>query len=240
MYKYLLPLLLLLAGCEEVNLFIAADAGTDAIRVIYLSEEDVDELSRQAIQHYDQQYNISAQHTQLIRMLVDRDNIKVYDSDTVNAFAMGDGSIRIYRGLMDLMTDDEIRFVVGHEIGHVEKGHVLEKMRVAYATSAARKGLASLNNDVGQVARSIVGDFAVRLVNAQFSQQEEREADDYGLWYMQEHGYNASSAVTALEKIGGSDYTFLSSHPAPMERAERLRGKLYNPSSTLPDNGTLP
>ncbi|MEL7190517.1 MAG: M48 family metalloprotease, partial [Pseudomonadota bacterium] len=44
-------------------------------------------------------------------------DIKAYLVRDVNAFAMANGTIRIFAGLMDEFTDDEVRYVIGHEIG---------------------------------------------------------------------------------------------------------------------------
>ncbi|VEB54342.1 Putative metalloprotease yggG [Salmonella enterica subsp. enterica] len=42
-------------------------------------------------------------------------NYKVYETKDVNAFAMAnDGCIRVYSGLMDMMTDNEVEAVIGH------------------------------------------------------------------------------------------------------------------------------
>ena len=46
-------------------------------------------------------------------------NFKVYYVIDVNAFACADGSVRIFSSLMDIMTDDELLGVIGHEVGHV-------------------------------------------------------------------------------------------------------------------------
>ncbi len=51
-------------------------------------------------------------------------NYKVYMAKDVNAFAMANGCIRVYSGLMDMMTDNEVEAVLGHEMGHVALGHV--------------------------------------------------------------------------------------------------------------------
>ncbi len=77
----------------------------------------------------------------------------------------------------------------------------------------------------GEIARSALGAFAEKLINAQFSQQEEREADDYGVLYSANRGYDRRSAISALTKLAslGSDHSFLSSHPAPEARAKRLQ-----------------
>lgn len=140
---------------------------------------------------------------------------------------MGNGTIRVYSGLMDIIKDDELRFVLGHEMGHVAKEHVRKKMQLAYAGSALRKGVAAQNNIVGDLAASHIGGFVEKLINAQFSQKEEREADDYGLAFLKNHGHDPAAAVMALRKLAtlGADHTFLSSHPAPEARADRLDGK---------------
>ncbi len=54
-------------------------------------------------------------------------NYKVYMAKDVNAFAMANGCIRVYSGLMDMMTDNEVEAVIGHEMGHVALGHVKKR-----------------------------------------------------------------------------------------------------------------
>ncbi|MDE6037017.1 MAG: M48 family metalloprotease, partial [Duncaniella sp.] len=46
-------------------------------------------------------------------------NFKVYEVIDVNAFACPDGSVRVFSSLMDIMDDDELLGVIGHEIGHI-------------------------------------------------------------------------------------------------------------------------
>ncbi len=49
-------------------------------------------------------------------------NFKVYYVIDVNAFACADGSVRIFSSLMDIMTDDELLGVIGHEVGlHIHR-----------------------------------------------------------------------------------------------------------------------
>lgn len=137
---------------------------------------------------------------------------------------MADGTIRIYSGLMDMMDDGELRFVIGHEMGHVVRNHIRKKLQLAYAAGALRKGIASQANTVGAIAASQLGGFTEMLVNAQFSQQEEREADDYGAAFLERLGFERKPALTALRKLAalGNDHSFLASHPAPGARADRL------------------
>lgn len=242
--------LVLLVGCEDTDVGLVAEAGLDAIKAVTLSDEEVESLAVQAARHADMRNTLATPenpYNRRLRRLVGehleedgvRFNFKVYLTPQVNAFAMGDGTIRIYSGLMDMMNDGELRFVIGHEMGHVVKKHVLKKMRMAYASSAIRKGIASQNTIAGTIARSQLGGFAQLVINAQFSQQEEREADDYGLTFLQEKGYNPADAVAALRKLAslGKDHSFLSSHPAPEERAERLATRLASTRHLQGDHG---
>ena len=66
----------------------------------------------------------------------------------VNAFAMANGCIRVYSGLMDMMTDNEVEAVIGHEMGHVALGHVKKGMQVALGTtpSAPRRRLRAVSS----------------------------------------------------------------------------------------------
>lgn len=154
-------------------------------------------------------------------------NFKVYLTPEVNAFALADGSIRFYSGLMDMMTDDEIRYVIGHEIGHVQAGHSKKRMQVALGSQAARQAAASAGGTAGAIAGSNLGDLIVKVVRAQHSQANENEADDYALGFLSRHRWDRQAAVTALEKLdrlgGGGDSNWLSTHPSPRERAARMR-----------------
>jgi len=238
-----LPLLLVMLsamvqGCEDTDIGMATRAGLEAVKAVTLSDEDVMNLAREAALQSDRRNELAPpghpDARRLQRLLEesggvqDGHDIRVYLSPQVNAFAMADGTIRIYSGLMDMMHDDELLFVIGHEIGHVANDHIKEKIRLAYAGSALRKAIASQQNEAGAIARSLVGALAEDLLNAQFSQHEEREADDYGLDYLRQRGRAPGAAVTALRKLAtlGANHTFLSSHPAPEARAARLEERL--------------
>ena len=211
------------------------DAAADAFTAITLTDEDVNNLARRAAQASDSGQRVAPTRnpysTRLRGLVADystRDgksfNFKVYLTGEVNAFAMADGTVRVYSGLMDLMNDAELLFVIGHEMGHVIKDHSRRKVVLAYATSALRKGLASQGNQIGQIAGSVIGSFAEQLTHAQFSQHEERQADQYGAAFLQAEGHDVSPAVSALNKLAvlAKQHTFLSSHPDPEARARKL------------------
>lgn len=233
-------------SCEDTDVGIMTGAGIDAIKAVTLSDSEVVELAQQAADHVDSSNRIapvdSPYNLRLHKLVGDHleedgriFNYKVYLSPQVNAFAMADGTIRVNSALMDMLTNGELRFVIGHEMGHVVNKHIKKKMMMAYGGSALRKAIASQDNLAGEISRSILGSFAETLVNAQFSQQEEREADDYGLEFLIREEYDSQAAVSALRKLAtlGADHSFLSSHPAPERRAQRLENRL---SGKIPDS----
>lgn len=162
-------------------------------------------------------------------------NFRVYRTPQVNAFATADGSIRIYSGLMDCMSDDELMAVVGHEMGHIRNSDTLSAMRKAYLTSAARNALGATGGVIGSLSGSQWGSLAEKLAGSQFSQGQEYAADDFSFGFLQRNGYDPYAMASALEKIhrtsqrkdGQADaiLQLFSTHPDSFSRAARMRAK---------------
>ncbi|MDZ7582052.1 MAG: M48 family metalloprotease [Deltaproteobacteria bacterium] len=117
-------------GCGDTDVNLALQAASDAVSALTLDDEDVQRLLLQVAQQSDRKHEVAPpdnSHAKRLARLTDGHrkidghelDFKVYLSPTVNAFAIADGTIRIYSGLMDMMTDGELVFVIGHEIGHV-------------------------------------------------------------------------------------------------------------------------
>jgi metalloprotease len=232
----LIVLVFFCVGCEETDINLVTQAGIEAVRAVTLNDEEIKRLAMEVSKQSDLKHTVASPDNsyarRLQRLTTDYTqfdghefNFKVYLSQQVNAFAMADGSIRIYSGLMDIMDDKELLFVLGHEMGHVVEKHIKKKIMLAYASSAVRKAVASQQSAVGEIAKSAFGALAEDLLNAQFSQQEERAADDYGVMVLKNEEHGVQPAISALMKLValGNDHSFLSSHPAPESRAERLR-----------------
>lgn len=237
------------SACDNTDLMTATDAGMDAVKAITLSDSDVLAIASKSTEISDRKNRLAPPDNEysirLHRIINGKFkegdiafNYGVYISPEVNAFAMADGTIRVYSGLMDMLNDGELRFVIGHEMGHVTKRHIRKKIQLSYAASAVRKGIASQNNAAGEAARSVFGGLAESLMNAQFSQLEEKEADDYGLLFLKKKDFEPKYAVSALKKLGGlgKGHSFLSSHPDPDKRAERLQAQLEGRALSIEEN----
>jgi len=231
--------MLMLSGCESSGTDLAGllNAGQGVLTAASLSDADVKALGDRTIAGQDGQHQSAAANSVYARRLdrltagwrnVDGVSLdfKVYLKQEVNAFAVPNGAVRVYSGLMDLMDDDELRYVIAHEIGHVMLGHSKRAIQIAYTAAAARGvAAASGSNIAASLSSSQLGDLAEGLVNAQFSQKQENEADDFAVAFLRDRGLNAAAAVTALRKLenaSGNARSVFSSHPAPGDRAARL------------------
>lgn len=219
----------------------AVSAAGKGLKAATLSDAEVADVARQVSAAEDKRNKVAAAgSTQAARLdrlaagLKNEDglklNFKVYLNPEVNAFAMADGTVRVYSGLMEKMNDNELRFVLGHEIAHVKLGHSKKALQAAYAASAARDAVAASGNAaVAVLSQSALGDLAEKLIHAQFSQSQESEADAYAVRFMQKRQYDtqaASSALRKLQDLGGGENSMFSSHPAPGERAKQVESQL--------------
>ena len=157
-------------------------------------------------------------------------DIKAYLVRDVNAFAMGDGTVRIFAGLMDQFEDDEIRCVIGHEIGHVKLEHGQKRMKRALQQDAALSVASTASGDVRRLASSELGKLVQDVVYAQHSQGAETNSDDYALTFMQGNGYDVNACPSAMDKLAalgsGGGIAFLQTHPSAASRAKRMRKQL--------------
>lgn len=158
-------------------------------------------------------------------------NMKAYLADDVNAFAMGDGTVRVYSGLMDRFTDDEVRCVIGHEIGHVKLQHGQKRLKRALQQDAALSVAGTASGGVRRFTSSELGGLIQNVMSAQYSQGAETAADDYALTFMRAKGYPQQACPAAMDKLaalggGGGGIGLLKTHPDPAQRAKRMRGKI--------------
>ena len=217
-------------------------AASNAMTAMTLSDQDIIQLSQQTVTQLDAQNTIdngtyAKRLAGIMKGISEVEglklNYKVYRTQEVNAFACGDGSIRVYSGLMDIMDDAELMAIIGHECGHVVHQDSKKAMKAAYLAAAARNVVSATGGTVASISKSAIGDITETFVNSQFSQKQEFAADDYGYKFSTEHGYSPYSMSKALEKLvqlsGGAKAPLVqrmfSSHPDSAKRAQRMKEK---------------
>jgi len=165
---------------------------------------------------------------QKIVSVCDRQDIQysftVIESEQVNAFAAPGGFVYFYSGLLRRMDNEaEMAAVMAHEISHVVARHGAKRLQAALGAQLAYQLV--FGDKGGEALQAAVG-IGMGLLFADYSRQDEREADKFGIYYMQRAGYDPHGAITMFDKlaaIGGSRQTDVferlsSSHPETAER----------------------
>lgn len=232
-------------GNKTINTKKVVSAAKDVASAITLSDADIANMSREYIVWMDEHNEVAGPGTEkgdrLARLTDDiringlNLNFKVYNVIDVNAFACGDGSIRVCGGLMEVMDDAEVLAVIGHEIGHVVNTDVKDAMKSAYMRSAAKNAMSSTGGVVQKLTDSELGSLADALAGAQFSQKQENAADDYAFEFCVANDidpYAMSNALSILVELSGAGGTkasavqkMFSTHPDSEKRSKRMKEK---------------
>ena len=228
---------------KVVNPEAAMNAGAAAATALTISDAQIAELCSEYMVQMDKENTVapaSSEYTQRLNRIMAKfhniDNLglnyKVYQSSTINAFASGDGSVRVYSGLMDVMNDDEIFAVVGHELGHLINKDVRDAYRNAYLIVAARYGLAAVNTTAGNISTGFLGDLGQQLAQNAYSRRQETEADEAAFQFCIQNGvdpfamYHALNVLIKLNGDTGQQGTLaqaFSDHPDTQKRAKHIK-----------------
>ena len=157
----------------------------------------------------------------------------VVKQDVYNAFAIPGGHIFMYTGLMAAMdSEEELAGILAHEISHVFCRHIAQKIekskKINMATLAGvAAGILLGAAGGGEVASALtLGSMAAgqsaALAN---SRADEIQADQVGLEYLTQAGYNGEGLLVILNKIRAQQWfgadvvpSYLMTHPAVEDR----------------------
>ena len=233
-------------GSKKIDAGKLLNAGKDVAKAVTHNDEEIARLSRESVEWMDANNPVAADSTTYaarLKRLTERRitdasglplNFKGYLVTDVNAFACGDGSIRVFAALMDLMDDDELMAIIGHEIGHVVHADTKHAMKNAYLASAARNAAgAAEGSALARLSESQLGKVVAAFTDAQFSQKQEYEADEHGFEFCVKHGFDPYGMANSLNKLvelskGAKASTvqkMFSSHPDSEKRAARMKEK---------------
>ena len=199
-------------ACAQFNLKKAIGGAAKAVQAFTLTDEQMAAYVKESVDWMDKNNPVLPEdnpYTQRLRKLTegitDADgiplNFKVYDVIDINAFACPDGSVRVFSSLMDIMSDDELLGVIGHEVGHVAHRDSKKGFRTALLTSALKDGVSSQGGKAAALTESQLGDLGEALVNARYSQKQERDADDYGYEFLKQAGKNPWAMALSFRKL---------------------------------------
>jgi hypothetical protein len=153
--------------------------------------------------------------------------VTIVNSEEVNAFSVPGGFIFIDAGLLNFVhSDDELAAVIAHEIGHVERRHIV-------TLSQKAKALEIILDVAGIFAPGVTrfGNLAGDLILLKLSRVDELQADQYGLKLMSQAGYDPEGMASFLDRLQTIHPEhrsllgrYFETHPALPDRVAHVRG----------------
>ena len=159
-------------------------------------------------------------------------SLRVFENESVNAFAMPGGKIGVFSGLLKVTADqDQLAAVIGHEIAHVTAEHSLERAGRAGLTNVGVNALAIIlgggYSGTTYTAQQALSYGATLGIPLPYSRSKETEADVIGLSYMARAGFDPRAAVPLWKRMeessgGKKPAEFMSTHPASDTRIQNI------------------
>lgn len=153
-------------------------------------------------------------------------HIKVVDTDEVNAFAFPGGYFYVNKGLiLKAENEAELAGVMAHEISHVIARHATERMSKAQYIQLGTIPLLFIGGYWTQMAIYNGLGMAINLELLGITRDSEKEADQLGIQYLWNTGYDPNAFVTFFEKLQeeekgkpGKLAGFFRTHPYTVDR----------------------
>jgi predicted Zn-dependent protease len=212
-----------LSRLDWMNIFNVEKAGIK-------TEEKLGNLYWEIISKLEKEYTdpslINRVDSILIRICdandIDRNEIKLHlvRKDEINAFALPDHHLVLYSGLInDCENAEELCGVLGHEIAHMEKGHIMRKLTREIGLSIL------ISMTTGNGNPEIIQKAIKTLSSSAYDRNLEREADITGTEYLIHAKINPEPFATFLFRLTSMEeglpeqMFWISSHPGSEERA---------------------
>jgi len=170
---------------------------------------------------------------------INRDSLKVHivEKDEINAFALPNNHLVVYTGLIiECKKQEALQGVLGHEIAHIEKNHVMKKLSKEVGLSVL------LSAASGGKGGTILKGIFKTLTSTAYDRALEKEADMESVKYLLKADINPEPMADFMFELAQKQDTpdgfgWISTHPESEERAryilEYLKGKKHKNKQTI-------
>lgn len=155
--------------------------------------------------------------------------------DEVNAFALPGGYVYIYKDLLDKLDDDELAYVLAHEIGHIVSRHSIKRLQAAIGYNALVLVSTRAPNADANFSGGLA--FALAQILAGYSREDELNADEQAVEYAKLAGFKPAAGILVMEKLDAErkkktqPISYFRTHPYTAERIRTIKEKLKLPLS---------
>jgi predicted Zn-dependent protease len=171
-----------------------------------------------------------------ISEICDRREINYYfyiiEDDQKNAFSIPGGYIYIYKGLLDILDDDELAFVLGHEVGHIVSRHAIKKLQAYLGYNLLILASNTVPSDP-QFSKGL--SFALIQIMSGYSKEDEFNADELAVKYCSLIGLDPKAGIRLLKKLYQKKknklqpFPYIRTHPYTAQRITHIKKVLHIP-----------
>jgi len=216
--------------------------------VVLIPKEYDDKLGSSAFLENDYLVTIDSSKTKILndfaKQLQLNNNKKlkyvVVKSDEINAFALPDGNIVVFTGILNEMKNyDELVGLLGHEASHVNNRH---SMKMLCRTLSGYLFISVILGDANGIMATI-GDNVNSLQSLSFSREFERQADEDGIKILVKNKVNPQGMSNLFKRLQHKNLIsipeFLNSHPVTEDRILSINKMIKTKSFSFNENPNL-
>jgi len=150
-------------------------------------------------------------------------DIKVYWSPYLYIFTLPNGAIRVNHGIIEKLNDDELLFVMAHEVAHLINDDYMKSHRNEHNMHAFEKMLNMGGESMGSMSGGVLASVTSEMRKSRFQKHEEYKADEFAMRVLRKYGLSRDVAVDALELLQYLDAPLLKMHPTGYERIRNIK-----------------
>ena len=149
-------------------------------------------------------------------------DVKVYWSPFLYIFSRSNGSIRVNHGIIEQLDDNELLFVMAHEVGHLLHEDFKKSYRKEHAMYSFEKMLNMGGDSMGGMSNGILASVTSDMRKSRFQKNEELSADEFAMAVLKANNVPRDAAVDALELLQYLNAPLLKMHPTGHERVKNI------------------
>jgi putative metalloprotease len=217
----------------------AVQSASDMARATLISDKELAELDEVDIKKWDENQTVAKE---IDRYYIDLQKImkkiplpddldvkldtKVYMNPFLYIFAKSNGAIRVNSGIIELLDDNQILFLMAHEIAHISNKDHKRSYRKAHSMYALENAINMSGETIGAASNGVLDSMTSSMRKSEFQKDEEFKADEYAIKVLKSHGISKQVAVDTLEKLQYLNAPLLKLHPTGHERIKNIKDNL--------------
>ena len=215
----------------------AIQSASNLMRATLINDEDLKKIADEDIQEMDDNQTIAKDIDQYYLDLQEvmkkidvpddiKLDVKVYMNPYLYIFTRSNGAIRVNSGIIEALSDDQLLFLMAHEIAHIKNKDYKSSYRKAHAMFALEKAINMSGEVIASTSNGLLESVTSSMRKSRFQKDEEFLADEYAISILKKYGIDKKKAVDALKYLQYMNAPLLMLHPTGHERIKHIEDDL--------------